>query len=361
MTQVPGELWAAVWHLATGKEWPPSESDGVQQFYEYANREMLLPLLMVAEGLPAPILNARPRYRVFEAIYRKRYELSRAAVPKIQRAIGPDAFVIVKGGDFRHRLYDRPELRPMTDLDLLVPRESFSTVVAQLATSGYPQKYGAHGAAFSPDHHETSVMIGEVHVEVHHSVAQRQRATIDYNTLWSGRETFRVDGITAQRLSHTDTILLQAYELAKDEFSSALIRYVDFHLLVLGQPDALPLCVERARAWQIERPLFGALFVTSRLFPSLAIPQVTRAINALLTPRLRSSLVSHVLPDPSREPSGYTFGRAEQLRRKFMLIDTVWRRAAFLAFATEQEAKGSWREWRARRAGAKLPSRWRRT
>ncbi len=358
MTQAPPELWKAVWTLATGQSWPPAGPDGVEQFYEYANREMLLPLLMVADRLPDAIAAARPRYRAIEAIYRKRYALSRAAIPEIQRAIGPNAFLFLKGGDYRHRLYDRPELRPMTDLDLLVPRMDFALALARFAAAGYPQKRGRHGAPFSPDHHEASVMVGEVHVELHRSLAQRPRAAIDYDALWRRRERFEADGFAAWRLSHSDAILLQAYELAKDEFSSPLIRYVDFFLLVQRQPDALPLCVERARAWQIERALFGALFVTSRLFPALGIPAVMQAMDALLTPRVRAALIARILPDPARERGGHASGRVQQLRRKFLLIDNAWRRLAFLAFVAQQEAKGSWHEWRARRAGAKLPSRW---
>jgi hypothetical protein len=196
-----------------------------------------------------------------------------------------------------------------------------------------------------------------VHVEVHRSLAQRVRAAIDYDGLWDRRESFDADGITAQRLSHPDAILVQAYELGKDEFSSPLIRFVDFHLLVVQQPDVLQLCVERARAWQIERPLFGALFVTSRLFPELAVPPVTRAMESLLTPRMRARLADRILPDPSRERSSHASGRIQQLRRKFMLIDNGWRRLALLGFAAQQEAKGSWHEWRARRAGARLPPR----
>ncbi|HTK79252.1 MAG TPA: nucleotidyltransferase family protein [Rhizomicrobium sp.] len=358
MTQVPVELWKVIWQLATGKAWPPAGPEGVTNFYEYANREMLLPLLMVAEGLPAEIAEARGRYRAFEAIYRKRYELTHAAIPTIQRVIGADTFVFLKGGDYCHRLYDRPDLRPMTDLDLLVPTAVFTQTLAAFAAAGYPQKRGNHGSPFSPDHHEASVLVCNVHVEVHRSLAQPARAAISYGELWDRRETFTADGIKAQRPSHPDAILLQAYELAKDEFSSPLIRYVDFLLLVLREPCVLPLCVERARSWQIERPLFGALFVTSQLLPSFAVPQVTEAMEALLTPRLRSFLRRHVLPDRSREHSAYPFGRLEQLRRKFMLMDNAWRRLRFLGFATQQEVKGSWYEWRARRAGEQLPPRW---
>ncbi len=132
-------------------------SGGVQEFYEYANREMLLPLLMVADRPAGPRSPTRANATAFsKAVYRKRYALSRAAIPEIQSAIGSDTFLLLKGGDYRHRLYDRPELRPMTDLDLL---GAAGGIFARWPGSPPPdiRRNGACMALlFSPDHHEAS-------------------------------------------------------------------------------------------------------------------------------------------------------------------------------------------------------------
>ena len=357
-TQAPEELWPVVWGLATGEVWPPQGSDRVDEFFQYANRESLLPLLMMADGLSEPIAACKSRYRPLLALYRRRYELVCAALPEFTRIAGAEAFLFYKGFDFCHRLYARPELRPMSDVDVLVPRSAFDTILAQFAREGIAQKRGAHGASFSPDHHEASVMLGEVHFEIHRSFSQPVRARLDYEGLWNRRERFTVDGISGLRLSGPDALLCQAYELAKDEFSSPLIRYVDLFLLVRGQPDTLSICVERAREWRIERALFGALFLTERLFPSLRHPLLSRAINDLLTARQRAFLADHVLPDPARERSNHGSGRLLQVQRKFMLIDDLWQRLALAGYAAHQELKGSLSEWRARRAGVNIPPRW---
>jgi hypothetical protein len=359
-TQAPEELWPVIWKLSTGEEWPPQTGDYVDSFFRYADREMLLPLLMMADGLPEPIAAGKLRFRPLLALHRRRYELVRAALPEFTRIAGAEAFLFYKGFDFCHRLYARPELRPMSDIDVLVPRSAFDTVLARFAREGIAQKRGAHGASFSPDHHEASVMLGEVHFEIHRSFSQPVRARFDYEGLWNRREKFAVDDVEGLRLSEPDALLCQAYELAKDEFSSPLIRYVDLFLLLRGQPDALSICVERARAWRIERALFGALFLTERLFPSARHPLLSRGMNELLTARQRAFLADHILPDPALEHSNHGSGRLLQVQRKFMLIDNLWQRLALAGYAAHQEVKGSLYEWRARRAGAKIPPRWRR-
>ena len=358
-TQAPEELWPVVWRLATGEDWPPQGDDHVDAFFQYANREMLLPLLMMAEGLPEPIAAGKLRYRTLLALHRRRYELVCAALPEFTRIAGADAFLFFKGFDFCHRLYDRPELRPMSDIDVLVPAGAFDTMLERFAREGIARRRGAHGASFSPDYHEASVMLGEVHFEIHRSFSQPIRARFDYAGLWNRREAFAVDGVVGQRLSGSDALLCQAYELAKDEFRSPLIRYVDFFLLC-GQPDAISICVERARTWRIERALFGALFLTERLFPSARNALLSHAMNNLLTARQRTFLADHILPDPTLERNDRRSNRLLQVRRKLMLIDKLWPRLAFAGYAAHQEVKGSLYEWRARRAGVKIPPRWRR-
>ena len=94
--------------------------------------------------------------------------------------------------------------------------------------------------------------------------------------------------------------------------------------------DELDRCVQRAKDWQTERALFGALHVTSAMFADARTPVVHRAMDALLDRPTRQFLVDKVLPDPTTEPSGWVSGRRVQIRRKFALIDRRWRRVAFV-------------------------------
>lgn len=357
MTQVPRELWPVVCRLATGTEWPPRTDTDVSAFFDFANREKLLPLLMEEPDVPPQIAAAKPHFRALSALYRKRYELVRGAILELQRVLGTEAFLLLKGADYCHRLYARPELRPMADVDILIPAAKFPQMLGRLTAAGYPRKYSDFGSGFAPGHHEVSIEVGSVHVEPHRSFAQRVRAGIDYDGMWRRRESFESDGIGGYRLSPADAILGHAFNLAIDEFSSQLIRYVDFFLLLQRYESHLRECVARAKAWQIERALFGALYLISNLFPTVATPAVNQSIDLLLDPQTRRFLVDRVLPDPAQEPSGHITGRRVQLWRKYSLMDRHWRRLALGAYTAYETAVGSAIEWKTRRSGRFIPPR----
>ena len=336
--------------LATSREWPPRGDADVAAFFDYAHNQKLLPLLTADDDLPQQVIAAKSRFRALDALYRKRYELNRDGTLELLRVLGPEGFLFYKGSDYRHRLYDRPEDRPMLDLDLYIPWAQIPDSMKKLEAAGYPRKY-TYFEAFSPQHYELSVVIGGVLVELHRSFSQRVRAAIDYDGIWRRREWFERDGVSGYRLSPADAILAHAFHLAKDEFSSDLIRYLDFYLLLQRHEDELDTCVARAKAWQIERALFGALHITTAMFPALKTAAVSQAMSGLLDRSTRQYLVDQILPDTTTEPSGWVSGRRIQLRRKFALMDRRWRRAAFVVYFIYATAVGLVFEWRARRRG----------
>ena len=357
MTQVPRELWPIVCRLATAREWPPRGDADIAAFFDCVNRHKLLSLLMADEDLPPEVMTAKARFRAFDALYRKRYELNRDGALELLRVLGPEAFLFYKGSDYRHRVYDRPEQRAMTDIDVYIPSAGFPAAVRKLDAAGYPRKYSNFGAAFLPWYYEISVVINGVHIELHRSFSQRVRAAIDYDGMWRRRERFERDGVSGYRLSPADALLAHAFGLAKDEFGSDINRFLDFYLLLESYQDTLDECVKRAKAWQIERPLFGALHLTAAMFPGARTAAVDRTMDALLDRPTRQFLVSRILPDPTTRPAGAASGRLTQLRRKFALIDRNWRRAAFVAHYIYTSALGLAFEWRARRSGVNIPSR----
>ncbi len=356
MTQLPPEFWPVVCRLATGHEWPPRGEADVAAFFKYAQREKLLALLMADDGLPDAVRAAKPRFRALDALYRRRYELNRDAALELSRVLGADAFLFYKGTDYRHRLYDHPAQRSMNDIDVYIPRAQLPDAVQKLEAAGYPRKY-SYLEAFAPGNYEINVAINDVLVELHRSFSQPVRAAVDYEGLWRRRERFERDGVSGYRMSPSDVILAHAFSLAKDEFSSELSRFLDFYLLLQRYDGELDICVARAKDWQIQRPLYGALHITTTLFPGAATDAASRAMDALLDAPTRQFLRDRVLRDPTSERSGWVSGRGVQLRRKFALIDRRWRRVGFVAYQIYSTLGGLVMEWRARRGGLKMPSR----
>ena len=354
---VPSELWPIVFRLATSKEWPPRDNASVIAFFEYANHQNLLPLLMSDAGVPDTIATAKSRFRVLEALHRRRSELTREAALEFQRVCCDSKFLFFKGNDYRHRLYPQPEFRPMADIDILVQSTEIAPILKRLSTAGYRPLYGGHGACYAPSHHEFAVVIRNVGFDIHRSYGQAIRAGIDYNAMLQRREWFENDGICGYRLSPPDSILSHAYcGLAMDEFTPALIRYVDFYLLLQRYENEIGECVSRAKLWGIERALFSALHITSTLFPSVRTTAVNNAIDQLLDARTKYFLIKRVLPNPATERSGNISGRYVQLWRKFSLMDRTWRRFAFVAYHAYETAIGFIFEWHANKKGI-IPAR----
>ncbi len=347
MTQLPPSLWPKTYRLATQRAWPPREDIDVGLLFEFANRQGLLPLLMADDTLPAEIVSVKGKYRALNALFRTRYQLSRTATLEISRILGPESFLFLKGSDYRHRLYLMPELRPMEDIDIFIPAASMAAAIERLKVAGYPRKYGAHGACFAANHEELSFVIDNVHLEAHRSFSQTIRARVDYNALWQRREPFVHDGVSGFRMAPSDMLLAHAYNaMAIDEFSSPLIRYVDFYLMLQQHEQELFESVARAKSWGIERSLYGALHTTSTVFPEFLTPTIKEAIALLLNPRTKAFLSAYVLPDPSRESSGHATGRLLQIWRKMLLIENMWRRLALVADHAYATAVGHFTEWR---------------
>src|SRR5260370_25660489 len=103
--------------MAGATSWPPKNADEAVSFVEFAEDEGLISILFEQPGLPAAISDVLPRFRALESLHRFKYDLSRTALLELIRIVGADAFVVLKGSDYRFRLYSKPHLRPLNDID----------------------------------------------------------------------------------------------------------------------------------------------------------------------------------------------------------------------------------------------------
>jgi len=329
-----------------GTSWPPATDAEADVVLAQAAREGLLPLAF--ESAVPPVMRAAlDRQRGHQRLAPRRAEILHHGLQAVARALDSEPFVVLKGADYAFRLYARPDLRPMQDLDLLVPRERLPAVCTQLERGGAQRRAARKLSARASSYHERAFLIGEVILEVHHAFVHRSRHCVDYDGLWARRVSFPAAGPSASRLDDVDALLAHALSLAKDEFSAPLVRYLDFALLLERAP--LQEAAARARAWKAVRALFGALRQTLALMPELRTADRDAMLQDLLPTRARRFLERRVLPPLAEQGWPGVVTRRRQLWRKLWLMDDAGRRAAFALAHGAAVVEGAWRTIRERR------------
>jgi hypothetical protein len=337
---LPATLWPLVHRAAAGEEWPPSSEATTDLLVAQATRQGLLPLLFEeAEAMPALVRAALARHRGWLRLHRLRMARLREAVPRLCGILGGEEIVLLKGADYMHRLYPRPDLRPMDDIDVLVPRGRIDAVCSRLQTAGLRPCFPAGPVARLSSYHERVFDWDGVIVEAHHSFIQRPRHRIDYDAVWRRRVPVEADGAPAARLSDADALAYHALALSVDAFAVPLVRYVDLWLMVHRAPEALEPAAARAREWQSVHAFYGAFRQAFRFFPELRTAERAAVVDGLLPGPARSFVDRFVLPR-AREHGRERVGRGLRLWRKFWLMDNLRRRAGLALYHVYAKTAG---------------------
>jgi hypothetical protein len=338
--ELPASLWPLVHRAAAGEGWPPSSEAAADRLLAQATRQGLLPLLFEARGeMPAVVQAALLRHRGFQRIHSARTVRLQEALARVCEILTGEPLVLLKGADYMRRLYPRPELRPMDDIDVLVPRARIDVVCRRLEAAGLRPEFPAGRVARLPSYHERVYDWDGVIVEVHHSFIQRPRHRVDYDGVWARRVAVEPVGDCAFRLSDADGIAYHALALSIDAFAVPLIRYVDLWLMLAAAPDALEAAAHRARQWQAVHAFYGAFRQAFRLFPEMRTAGRAAVIDALLRAPARAFVDRFVLPRP-REHGRERVGRGLRLWRKFWLMDNLRRRAGLALYQMYAMAAG---------------------
>jgi len=337
---LPASLWPLVHRAAGGEGWPPSSEAAADLLVAQATRQGLLPLLFEAhEEMPPPVQGALARHRGWQRVHSRRMALLREAIPRLCAVLPGEPIVLLKGADYMHRLYPRPDLRPMDDIDVLVPRPRIDAVCGLLEAAGLRPRHPAGRVATLPSYHERVFDWDGVIVEVHHSFIQRPRHRIDYEAVWGRRVPLQADGWRAARLADDDALAYHALASSVDAFAVPLVRYVDLWLMLGRAPQALEPAAARAREWQAVHAFYGAFRQAFRFFPEMRTPERAALIEGLLPGPARSFVDRFVLPRP-REHGRERVGRGLRLWRKFWLMDNLRRRAGLALYHVYALAAG---------------------
>jgi hypothetical protein len=328
--ELPNSLWPALQRIANSRPWPPERGEETNRFIEEAKLQFMLPLLFATADLPPALVDALAQHRAFERLSSGRAAIIEKELHRLIEVFGDEEIVLMKGADYGHRLYDSPTLRPMADIDILMPSGRMPAMCAHLEAAGYHRSY--HGGATwrLKSAHEYVFTSETALIEVHQSFLQRSRMTIDYHAVWQRRVTMPGFPKNVFRLDDVDAIAYHALSMAIDEFEGRLIRDLDLWLLLRAAPASLERVAARAAEWSCRNALFGALTIAAEIFPDLRSDTFDRITASLLPARRRRFLVARVLPDPLSRRYHNKPSRVRQLWRKFWLMDSMARRAAFL-------------------------------
>lgn len=338
--ELPASLWPLVHRAAAGEGWPPSSGAAADLLVAQAARQGLLPLLFEAQGgMPAVVQNALERHRGFKRVHSARTARLQDAISRLCGVLADEPLVLLKGADYMRRLYPRPDLRPMDDVDVLVPRARIDEVCRRLQAAGLRPEFPAGPLSRLPSYHERVFDWDGVVVEVHHSFIQRPRHRVDYDAVWERCVPLDVPGGRAARLSDADGLAYHALALGIDAFAVPLVRYVDLWLMLAAAPEALGPAAQRAREWQAVHAFYGAFRQAFRFFPELRTAERAAVIDGLLRGPSRAFVDRFVLPRP-REHGREKVGRGLRLWRKFWLMDNLRRRAGLALYHVYAMAAG---------------------
>ena len=325
---LPSSFWPSVHRLTTNDAWPPTTRESALLLVEKCLWHGLLPLLFADADLPPIVKSARETARGWHWALAARTRTLDDTILGLCDTLAEEPFALIKGGDYARRLYPETSLRPMEDVDVLVPSDRIDAVCRRVQGAGFTMRASA-GAARDPSHHERTFVMGDILVEIHQAFTQRSRHRINYEAILHRRVPLEVRGRRTSRLDDVDALAYHAVSMATDQFFVRFIRFADLWLL-LGQRDGIALAAaERAREWQATHALYATFSQACRLFPEFRTPEVREAMARVVSVRARRFIDRWVLPEPDEVRSTRRPRRWLQLWRKACLMDTSARRGAF--------------------------------
>jgi hypothetical protein len=157
--------------------------------------------------------------------------------------------VVFKGPAVAAR-YPRPGLRPMEDIDLLLPRTDHGRALSALAAAGWTVVRAAEGEQYDTvlTHPEVPSLLLELHFGLE---AASQRVTaLDPVTLWSHRQPAVVAGTPAFVLPQNEELVVLAAHAGKPHHGFVrLVWIADIAMIVRAAArDGNPVDWERVRA-----------------------------------------------------------------------------------------------------------------
>jgi hypothetical protein len=224
--------------------------------------------------------------------------------------------IVVKGGALAGTVYANPGLRPMGDLDLLVPTQAMEPAGAALSAIGYhlARRLSARMEAFQARfggglEWTRQDRLGLTHIDLQHALVGvdlcRHAFPVEARALWAAARPLDAGGTQALQLSAEDTLLhLCLHPPLHHGYAVPLRTYVDIDWLVAseGTDQFWRRLIERAAQFRARIVVYWALCCAQDLFGT---PVPDWALDALAPRALHRHLLAGLAPlDPERVWAG---------------------------------------------------------
>ncbi|MHB1710631.1 MAG: nucleotidyltransferase domain-containing protein [Acidimicrobiales bacterium] len=281
--------------------------------------------------------------------------LPEATALAIEPLTGAGIEPVVFKGPAVERRYPAPGLRPMDDIDLLLPPDQHEAARSALLAAGWVVR-----RASGSDHYDTVLAhprAGSIALELHYGLEARYERTngIRIADLWRRREPITCFGVSAWGLALEDEVIALAAHAGKPFHSFSRLVWIADLAMILSEPDSnraidWDLVFERAGAARCTTVVAMALALAGHAgvaVPASRFPVPRRGWQgAALEPLLDASwpLVTHEVP---------TF------HLRFALVDGTARRIGLLAGAAHGKRLGERLCWPARSTAQAARRMWR--
>ncbi len=248
-----------------------------------------------------------PIRKAFREAWARNLQLVTAAAPAVEalRAAGIPV-VLLKGASLAFSLYESPGLRPMNDVDLLVPARSAAAARRVLEEAGYAPAT-RHVDGFLESIHGLAFRGPEgLEVDLHwHTLLERPSDAAD-RILFENASPLTIPGLSALAPTPEGHLLLVAVHAQR---WSAVPHFVGFAdaVVLLGRcrEDRLFAMVGTARDLGLLSPLARTLAAVETALPGTVPPSITVEIE-----REEPSLVDGLEARLRRRPPGLLSGLA---------------------------------------------------
>lgn len=217
------------------------------------------------EGMPGAIRERLSRQLVESTARQLIFSRELAGLLRHFRVAGLPV-IPLKGPVLGETLYPHPALRPSSDLDLLIRRETLLSADGFLQSLGYRRVADAHSWDFDIAYDRATLYEGAagVRVDLHWGLVSDPRFSWNEReglTVWDRAIRIRVAGEETLGLCPEDLLLHLAVHLAVHHGLAGLLWYWDLFLIIDRWGDTLDWkeVVERASRWRVRAALYFAL------------------------------------------------------------------------------------------------------